>query len=153
MLADFVVLDRDPSASSPEKILQTKVLRTVVGGRLSSHIKIRNETPSQEQFLGAVLEKAGQIVLEALIAKLIEWIGRAIADYHQARADEFIRATQDQRYGVTIVVTLRNPPGASLVRRALKGESISPLELANPLAVFSGLPSLSATTVAGFRFD
>ncbi len=128
-------------------------VRTVVGGRLRSHIKIRNETPSQEQFLGAVLEKAGQIVLEALIAKLIEWIGRAIADYHQARADEFIRATQDQRYGVTIVVTLRNPPGASLVRRALKGESISPLELANPRAVFSGLPSLSATTVAGFRFD
>jgi len=33
MLADFVVLDRDVTASSPEKILATKVLRTVVGGR------------------------------------------------------------------------------------------------------------------------
>lgn len=33
MLADFIVLDRDVSASSPEKILQTKVLRTVVGGK------------------------------------------------------------------------------------------------------------------------
>ena len=33
MLADFVVLDRDPAASSPEKILATKVLRTVVGGK------------------------------------------------------------------------------------------------------------------------
>ncbi len=33
MLADFVVLDRDVTASSPEKILQTKVLRTVVGGK------------------------------------------------------------------------------------------------------------------------
>ena len=33
MLADFVVLDRDPTASSPEKILGTKVLRTVVGGK------------------------------------------------------------------------------------------------------------------------
>jgi len=33
MLADFVVLDRDLTASSPEKILQTKVLRTVVGGK------------------------------------------------------------------------------------------------------------------------
>ena len=33
MLADFVVLDRDVAASSPEKILSTKVLRTVVGGR------------------------------------------------------------------------------------------------------------------------
>jgi predicted amidohydrolase YtcJ len=33
MLADFVVLDRDPTASLPEKLLATKVLRTVVGGK------------------------------------------------------------------------------------------------------------------------
>lgn len=33
MLADFVVLDRDPTSVSPEKLLQTKVLRTVVGGK------------------------------------------------------------------------------------------------------------------------
>ncbi len=33
LLADFVVLDRDPTASSPEKLLATKVLRTVVGGK------------------------------------------------------------------------------------------------------------------------
>jgi predicted amidohydrolase YtcJ len=33
MLADLVVLDRDPTASSPEKLLGIKVLRTVVGGK------------------------------------------------------------------------------------------------------------------------
>jgi predicted amidohydrolase YtcJ len=33
MLADFVVLDRDITASSAEKILAAKVLRTVVGGK------------------------------------------------------------------------------------------------------------------------
>ena len=33
MLADFVVLDRDPTASTPEKLLATEVLRTVVGGK------------------------------------------------------------------------------------------------------------------------
>ena len=33
MLADFVVLDRDITAVPPEKILETKVLRTVVGGK------------------------------------------------------------------------------------------------------------------------
>ena len=33
MLADFVVLDRDITAIAPEKILATKVLRTVVGGK------------------------------------------------------------------------------------------------------------------------
>ena len=33
LLADFVVLDRDITAVAPPKILQTKVLRTVVGGK------------------------------------------------------------------------------------------------------------------------
>jgi len=33
MLADFVVLDRDITAVTPEKLLGTKVLRTVVGGK------------------------------------------------------------------------------------------------------------------------
>ena len=33
MLADFVVLDRDVTAASPEKLLATTVLRTVVGGK------------------------------------------------------------------------------------------------------------------------
>ena len=33
MLADFIVLDRDMTAVVPQKLLQTKVLRTVVGGQ------------------------------------------------------------------------------------------------------------------------
>jgi predicted amidohydrolase YtcJ len=33
MLADFVVLDRDVTGAPPEKIIATKVLRTVVGGK------------------------------------------------------------------------------------------------------------------------
>ncbi|WP_245976365.1 amidohydrolase [Amycolatopsis palatopharyngis] len=33
MLADFVVLDRDPFEADPESLLQAKVLRTVVAGR------------------------------------------------------------------------------------------------------------------------
>jgi len=33
MLADFVVLDTDITAAPPPKILETKVLRTVVGGK------------------------------------------------------------------------------------------------------------------------
>jgi predicted amidohydrolase YtcJ len=39
MLADFVVLDRDPTASSPEKLLGTKVLRTVVGSKTVYEVK------------------------------------------------------------------------------------------------------------------
>jgi predicted amidohydrolase YtcJ len=33
MLADFIVLDRDITATPAQKILSTHVLRTVVGGK------------------------------------------------------------------------------------------------------------------------
>ena len=33
MLADFIVLDHDPAATAPEKLINIKVLRTVVGGK------------------------------------------------------------------------------------------------------------------------
>ena len=39
MLADFIVLDRDVTAASPEKLLATKVLRTVVGGKTVYEVK------------------------------------------------------------------------------------------------------------------
>jgi predicted amidohydrolase YtcJ len=39
MLADFVVLDRDVTVVAPEKVLGTKVLRTVVGGKTVYEVK------------------------------------------------------------------------------------------------------------------
>ncbi|MGB8013731.1 MAG: amidohydrolase [Terriglobales bacterium] len=42
MLADFVVLDRDITAVPPPKILETKVLRTVVGGKTVYDIESLN---------------------------------------------------------------------------------------------------------------
>ena len=42
MLADFVVLDRDITAVASAKILETKVLRTVVGGKTVYSIESLN---------------------------------------------------------------------------------------------------------------
>jgi predicted amidohydrolase YtcJ len=42
MLADFVVLDQDITAALPPKILQTKVLRTVVGGKTVYSVETLN---------------------------------------------------------------------------------------------------------------
>ncbi len=50
MLADFVVLDRDITKVPPEQILQTKVLRTVVGGKTvyeAPAVKSSGKTKSQ----------------------------------------------------------------------------------------------------------
>ena len=42
MLADFVVLDQDITAVPPQKILETKVLRTIVGGKTVYDIESLN---------------------------------------------------------------------------------------------------------------
>jgi predicted amidohydrolase YtcJ len=42
MLADFIVLDRDITSVPPPKILETKVLRTVVGGKTVYNSEILN---------------------------------------------------------------------------------------------------------------
>jgi len=39
MLADFVVLDRDVTAASPEKVIATRVVRTVMGGKTVYEMK------------------------------------------------------------------------------------------------------------------
>jgi predicted amidohydrolase YtcJ len=45
-LADFIVLDRDITKVAPAEILQTKVLRTVVGGKTVYEAKLYGLTPS-----------------------------------------------------------------------------------------------------------
>ena len=71
----------------------------------------------------------------------------------KSSAGEFIAVTEDPADGVTIVVTIANPPGAPLVRKLLRGEMVGGALLAGIATHFQGSPQLSAKTVPGFRFD
>ena len=79
-------------------------------------------------------------------------VGRGLTEYLTTRGSEFIAATEDLRQGVTIVITLVNPPGAPLVRRLLRGGGIGADALRNVDTAFAGQPKLTVRTVAGFRF-
>jgi hypothetical protein len=128
-------------------------LRSAMQGDLLRHVKVRTEVATQEQFVGGALRLVGKAVLDALAAKVVEWAGRAVGEYLQARAAEFTAATEDLADGVTIAITLSSVPGAAAVRKLVRGQGLSPAELANPTALFSGVPQISVKTVAGFRFD
>ena len=126
---------------------------TALGGDLQRHVKIRHEALDQEEFLGGALKRLAQVVLDQLKARVTEWLGKAVGDYFQSRGAEFVAAAEDPADGVTILVTIKSPPGFPFVRKLLKGEFVNPMDLANPAALFKGSPAFAVTTVPGFRFD
>jgi hypothetical protein len=127
-------------------------LSVALGGDITRHAKIVTEAP-QEELFGGALKQLAETVKQFLAKKVAAWVGRALADYMKASAGEFIAATEDPADGVTIVVTIANPPGAPLVRKLLRGEMVGGAMLAGLATHFQGSPQLSAKTVAGFRFD
>jgi hypothetical protein len=65
------------------------------------------------------------LVPVVLRARVTEWLVKALADHLQKHAEEFIKAADDTADGVTLVITLENPPGFNQLGEALKGKSIS----------------------------
>lgn len=126
---------------------------TAMDGDIRRHVKIVSEALPQDQFIGGLAGKLTGMVKSRLAKKLVEWIGKGVADYLAAHAGEVVAATEAPDDGVTIVVTIVSPPGAPLVRRVLKGD-LNPAAMAGDLeSIFKGEPRLAVTTVAGFRFD
>jgi hypothetical protein len=126
---------------------------TALGGELRRHVKILNESLPQEQFVGKLLGRLTQDAKQQLARGVTQWVGRAISNYVTTRGAELVTATEDPADGATLVVTIVNPPGAPVVRKLLRGEGIGPEALRDIGALFKGDPKVSATTVAGFRFD
>jgi hypothetical protein len=128
-------------------------LATALGGDIQRHVKILSEDLPQEQLFGGLLGRLTNQIKEALAKKVSQWVAKAWAEYVQVRAAEFVTATEDPADGVTLVVTILNPPGAPLVRKLLKG-SIGVGDVVGGIdSVFKGDPKVSLQIVAGFRLD
>jgi hypothetical protein len=127
-------------------------VETALRGDIHRHVKILTEALPQEQFFGQALRRLTGQVKSHLIGKVVEWIGKGVANYVQAGAAELISATEDPADGVTLVVTIANPPGAPLVRKLLRGD-VGVGDVANLASLFKGDPRVTVRTVAGFRFD
>ena len=115
-------------------------------------MKVVSEALPQEQLSGAV-KGLTDAVKAKLTKKVVDWVGKAVADYLGSRAGELVAATEDPADGATVVVRIISPPGAPLVRKLLKGD-LNPAQLLGDVeSIFKGEPKLEVTTVAGFRFD
>jgi hypothetical protein len=62
------------------------------------------------------------------------------------RTEEYIKAAEDTVDGVTLVITIENPPGFPQLRQALKGQGLS---LAS-LKMSDGTPPVQIKIIPGY---
>jgi hypothetical protein len=93
------------------------------------------------------LSRLPSVVPQHLRGRVTEWVLKGLADHLQQHAQEFIRAAEDTADGVTLVVTLENPPGFRELGDALKGKGISLATLRLP----EGEPTVRLSIHPGHR--
>lgn len=123
-------------------------LRSALIKRSFKRLKIIHETVTPDQWLSA-LRRLPSLVPRLLAGKLQEWILKGLFDHLKQRPEEFIKAAEDTSDGVTMTVTLRNPPGLPQLRQALKGKGI-PLSRLN---LTDGMPTVKIDIKPGYTYE
>lgn len=71
------------------------------------------------------MRKLPSLVPQVLLGRLTEWVVKGLSDHLKQHAEEFKQAAEDTADGVTLLITIGNPPGFSQLRQALKGKGLS----------------------------
>lgn len=108
-------------------------------------LKIVHETVTPDQWTAA-LRRLPALVPQSLRGRVTEWAISGLSDHLKQRSEVFIQAAEDSADGVTLVLTLGNPPGFPQLRQALKGKGV-PLA---SLKLSDGTPTVKIRTVAGY---
>jgi hypothetical protein len=108
-------------------------------------LKIVHEAVTPDQWFGA-LRRLPSLVVQVLKGRLTEWVVKGLSDHLKQRTEEFIKAAEDTADGVTLVITLGNPPGYAQLRQALKGKGLS---LAS-LKMADGAPAIKIKVIPGY---
>ena len=124
-------------------------LKTALSGNMCGHVKIIHGAVTPEQSRGSALKLLPTIVRENLIQKLREWLEVYLSQYLQQRSQEFIAATENLADGITLGVTLNNPPGFPILRKALRGEPVSLYSM----GFSEGMPDIQIQIIPGYYHD
>jgi hypothetical protein len=111
-------------------------------------IKIIHGAVTPDQWLGA-LRRLPSLVPQVLLGRLTEWVVKGLSDHLKQRTEEFIKAAEDTADGVTLVISLGNPPGFPQLRQALRGKGLS---LAS-LKMSDGAPTVKIKIIPGYTHE
>lgn len=128
------------------RILERGLGKALAGG--FGRLKIIHEAVTPDQWLGA-LRRLPSLVPQVLLGRMQEWVLKGLIDHLKQRTEEFIKAADDTADGVTLVITLGNPPGFPQLRQALKGKVLSPASL----KMADGAPQVKIGATPGYSHE
>ncbi len=111
-------------------------------------VKIVHGAMAIEQIPGAALKWVPPLVLEMLLNRLLDWLGRSLSQYLRQQPQTFIAATEDPAVGLTVSVRFSNPPGLPLLRQIFGGEPVALRGLQFP----EGMPEAHIHIVPGYWY-
>jgi hypothetical protein len=133
-------------------------LRAALGGSLSSlrsspgsRVRILRESTSLAELEDeGALAAVGSKLLEIVLEKLVDAVLRLATDYAKVKRDEFIKAVDNPKQGVTIIITVPAQGLSTVLRGGVLGSLASVGPLRTILGTFtSGRLLPGAQTVAG----
>ena len=114
-------------------------------------IRVVRESPEQEEFAGRML-RIGPSPNRLLGQAVGRWIGRAIRGELDRQRDAFIAATTSDADGLTLTVTINDPPGLRAIAPMLRGGIPKASDLGalrNVGALLRGTPQATVTIAPG----
>jgi hypothetical protein len=94
-------------------------LETTLRGRFAGRVRLVHEALTLDEARGAALGRVPRAAVQALAGRVGQWTLSALTDYLSAQSATFVAATEHAQDGVTVVVTLSNPPGMGALRSAV----------------------------------
>ena len=94
-----------------------------VNGNVTGRVRLVHEALQLDEARGTALRRVPTEALRAFAARIGEWALAAVSDLLTKQPARFISATEDAQDGVTVVVTLSNPPGMAAMRQTVAGKN------------------------------
>ncbi|MFX0198367.1 MAG: hypothetical protein ACFFCW_19790 [Candidatus Hodarchaeota archaeon] len=110
------------------------------------HIKIVHPAVIPGYSHSMMLRKLPQQITGIFAERILEWAGKGIADYLRNNAQQFVTAANHELDGVTLTISLDNPPGLSVIREFINGA----FTRLNGQFNQNGLPGIKIMVYPGF---
>jgi hypothetical protein len=109
-----------------------EMVSTLLRTGVLNHVRIEGETVESELKLP---DSVLRLIADRILPRLVDWALGRVGEYLRVRGREFVTATQDPKYGVTLLVVFRDIPLLGVLHGIVSGRGVKLGALSLPDAV------------------